>query len=633
MSGEMNGVTYQDVVSQIKDRLDIVDVVSKRVILKKSGANYWGCCPFHNEKTPSFSVNPAKQIYKCFGCGEGGDVFSFLMKINNQSFGEVIKEQAEILGIDLPSSFEGSKEKQGLKAEILEAMKAAAEFFQKNLSLDKAAPIYKYLQNRSITDEVINTYKLGFALNSYDSLQKSLNTKFSNDILDKAGLIIKKENDKGYIDRFRNRLIIPIFDEKGNVVAFGARAIEDGQNPKYLNSPDTPVYNKSNVLYGLYQAKETIQKEDAVIIMEGYFDVISAQSNGVKNCVAACGTALTENHIKLISRYTPSRKIYLAFDSDSAGQKATQRGAELIKEAFSGLGNIKQFDENFSSISEDKYACEIRVVTPPEGKDPDEYIKEYGAEKYKEYIKSASLLVDYEINKILKNKKISMTPIEKNNIVKQLIPYLNEINNNIIKDEYIKIVATQLDINETSLKKEISNIRPNGEPQPFKKDEIKKIVKKSLNISEKAQKNLLSFYLINESVYNIQTLNTILKNVEFTNDTLIIVKNTIDKLALTINNVKELIDTLYTEFAQDNEVKELITDLIYLSDTFKSMSEKDFKIAINENIEKINAFKIKEEQKHLQALSKEVSDNEVQAIQFQMQLREKIKNKLRTGDN
>ncbi len=634
----MNGTTYQDVVLQIKDRLDIVDVISKYVILKKSGGNYWGCCPFHNEKTPSFSVSPAKQIYKCFGCGEGGDVLSFLMKINNQSFHEVVKEQAELLGIELPSSFDKSQDNKDTKALIYSCMSDTAEFFKSNLLKDKNSAAYMYLKSRGITDENIETYKLGFALNSYDELQKHLKEKYSQEILDKAGLVIKRENNAGYVDRFRNRITIPIFDDKGNIVAFGARAIEQGQNPKYLNSPDTIVYNKSHILYGLYQAKEAIKEKDAIVIMEGYFDVISAQVNGVKNAVGACGTALTESHVKLISRYTQSRRIYLAFDTDKAGQNATKRGADVIKEAFSGLGNIKQFDENFASISgnQNRYSCELRVVVPPEGKDPDEFIRENGAEAYQKILDDAPLLVDFQINSILKQKRNDMSPLEKNNLVKELIPYLREINNSIIRDEYIKIVSSTLNINENSLKTELKKSLSDSfyeVSKPVEKKQLVPIVKKSLNISEKAQKNLLSMYLIDESSYSIQTLNSILKDVEYTNDTLIIVKNTIDKLSQRVNNVKELIETLYTEFAEDYEVKDLITDLIYLSDSFKNLSDRDFKNAINENIAKIEAFKEKERQSHLRSQYKQLNDDEIEAIQIQMQLRENIKNKLRTGDN
>ena len=638
----MSMLTYQDVVSQIKDRLDIVDVVSKYVILKKQGGNYWGCCPFHNEKTPSFSVSPAKQIYKCFGCGEGGDVLSFLMKINNQSFHEVVKEQAEILGIELPSSFDKGKDTKDIKEQIYSCMKDCAEFYKKTLLADKNSEAYKYLAGRSITDENIETYVLGFAPNSYEALQQYLKGKYSEDIQEKAGLIIKRENANGYVDRFRNRITIPIFDEKGNIVAFGARAIEAGQNPKYLNSPDTIVYNKSHILYGLYQAKEAIKERDSIVIMEGYFDVISAQINGVKNAVGACGTALTDSHVKMISRYTPSRRIYLAFDTDKAGQNATKRGADVIKESFAGLGNIKQFDESFGSLSSanERYACELRVVVPPEGKDPDEFIRENGAQAYMQVLEQAPLLVDFQIESILKTYQKGMSPTEKSSIVKELMPYLAEINNNIVRGEYVKIVANRLDINEGGMHNELKKYLNNGfsdtySPKPAVKKQLAPIVKKSLNISEKAQKNLLSMYLVNESTYSIQTLSNILKDVDFTNETLIIVKNTIDKLVQRINNVKELTETLYTEFAEDYEVKDIITDLIYLSDSFKDLSEKDFKTAINENIETINAFKEKEVKSHLRSQYKEVNDDDIKAIEKQIQLKEllKNKNKLRTGDN
>ena len=638
----MSTITYQDVVSQIKDRLDIVDVVSKYVILKKQGGNYWGCCPFHNEKTPSFSVSPAKQIYKCFGCGEGGDVLSFLMKINNQSFHEVVKEQAEILGIELPTSFDKTKDNKDIKEQIFSCMKDCAEFFKKTLLSDKDSAAYKYLSGRSITDENIETYMLGYAPNSYDALQQHIKGKYSEEILEKAGLIIKRETKSGFVDRFRNRITIPIFDEKGNIAAFGARAIEAGQNPKYLNSPDTIVYNKSHILYGLYQAKEAIKENDSIVIMEGYFDVISAQINGVKNAVGACGTALTDSHVKMISRYTPSRRIYLAFDTDKAGQNAAKRGAQVIKEAFLGLGNIKQFDESFGSLpdSNSRYACEIRVVVPPQGKDPDEFIRENGAQAYMEVLKEAPLLVDFQIDSVLKEYNKSMSPVEKSNIVKEVLPYLAEINNTIVRGEYIKIVANRLEISEPALLSELKKYFNNSQfntysPRPKPQAQLAPIVKKSLNISEKAQKNLLSMYLVNESTYSIQTLNSILKDILFTNETLIIVKNTIDKLVQRVNNVKELTEALYTEFAEDYEVKDIITDLIYLSDSFKDLSDSDFKTAIEENIETINAFNETEVKNRLRSQYKEVNDDDIKAVEKQIQLKELLKNqnKLRTGDN
>ena len=307
--------SFDEVISLIKDRLDIVDVVSQYVVLKKSGANYWGLCPFHNDNKPSMSVSPSKGIYKCFSCGAGGDALNFLVRIQNREYKDVILELAEKFGIELPKKFAPSNETKTQKAEMIKACTKAAKFYNLQLkSADDSNKAMTYLKSRSITDEVIDNFTLGWAPNHYDKLYKELHKEFKDDILEKAGLILKS-NSGGWIDRFRNRIIIPIQNENGEFVAFGARAVDEGQNPKYLNSSDSLIYNKSKILFGLNSAKDAIKNEDAVVIMEGYFDVISAQSHGVQNAVASCGTAMTADHVKLLSRYTKSRRIYLSFDT------------------------------------------------------------------------------------------------------------------------------------------------------------------------------------------------------------------------------------------------------------------------------------------------------------------------------
>ncbi len=627
----MSERTYSEVIDEIKNRLDIVDVVQNKVVLKKSGANYWGCCPFHKEKTPSFSVNPQKGIYKCFGCGEGGDAISFLMKTNGQNFNDVIKDLAESYGIDLPKSYTPSQDSTEKKEKIKLALKETADIYTKNLlTLPEAKNALDYLTKRGISEETIKEYNIGYSLKGYEALQEALSKKFEKDILEAAGLIVKREQEKGYVDRFRNRIMIPICDESNTIVAFGARATEEGQNPKYLNSPDTVLYNKSRILYGIHKAKDTIKEEDATIIMEGYFDVISAQAAGLKNCVASCGTSLTPDHLRLIAKYSPSRRIYLAFDTDSAGLKATERGADIIKEVFTGLGNIKQFDENYSSITQDKYSCEIRVVSPIGGKDPDEYIREFGIKAYKEHIIAAPLLIDFQLNQVLKDKNEISTPVEKAKLVKKIIPILEEIENNIVQNEYIKLVATQLEVDEKALSKEISKGKSVNQAPIEMKNQI---VTKTSNISEKGQKNLLSLYLIDESHLDFSTLSNIIKNVKFDNEKLNVLRNTIDKLICQVNNVEKLIGTLYTQFAEDDEVKEIITDLIYLSESFKNLSEKDFKAVIYENVQKIEQFHSNQEKKQLRQKYKQLSDDDLESMQYQMQIREKIRNKLaKTGE-
>ncbi len=627
--------TWEEVTAQVKDRLEITDVVSQSVILKKKGQNYWGCCPFHNEKTPSFSVNPAKGIYKCFGCGEGGDVLSFLMKTRNQSFAEVIREQAEILGIELPAAYEKFHDTKPLKLQILMATQMASEFFTKNL-LDQKSPGSKkameYLTARGITEEIIREYKLGYAPNDYEELRKALKKEAEEEILEKAGLIIKRERQEGYVDRFRHRIIIPIIDENGKVVAFGARALDEGQNPKYLNSPDTPVYNKSNILYGIYHAKDAIKEEDSTIIMEGYFDVISAQAHGIKNCVAACGTSLTASHIKLISRYSQSRRIYLAFDSDLAGRNAAERGANVIKEELGGLGEIRQFDEIGGSITtDDKYSCEIRVVVPPEGKDPDEFIQQNGAETYREYLKQAPLLIDFQIDEILKERTPSMTDIDKNKLIKNVMPYLAEIKNAITRNTQIMKISSLLDIDSDILQKELGKIVTNTIVRPARLSE--KIVKKSSNLSEKAEKNLLSLFMLYVGEINYSNLVEKLKEIEFSNDKLIIVNSTIDKIFFQVNNVKELLQSLYTTFAENEEIKDIITELNDLSESFKNLSAKAYDEVICENIKTIKDCKIHAIHSELNTNCKNANDDDEKARMFQLQLREQLMNKTKTGDN
>ena len=619
--------SIDELITQIKDRLDIVDVVSQQVILKKNGGHYWGLCPFHKEKTPSFSVNPAMGIYKCFGCGAGGDAITFIMKTQNKEFMDVIKELADKFGLEMPKSLHRANSvPRESREEMVRACAKAAEFYNLRLLVDKEPETLKvmdYLTNRGITKEIIEKYKLGIAPKAYATFYKKFRHDFSEDIMEKAGLIIKTKEGE-YIDRFRNRVIIPIQDEFGDVVAFGARAVEEGQMPKYLNSSDSLIYNKSKLLYGLYTAKDSIKAEDSVVLMEGYFDVISAQAHGIKNAVASCGTSLTPDHVKLLSRYTPSRRIYLSFDTDLAGQKATKRNAELIKEAFSGLGNIKQFDESYISSANDKYACEIRVICPPEGKDPDEFIRSVGAESYREYMEHAPLLLDFQLNNLLKEKP--KTPIEKNNLVKEIIPILNEIQNKIIQAEYVKMVADAIQVDEKAL---LSELRTVGRTNTIQNRDVERIVKKNTSIIEKAQKNLLSVFFVTDSHFTLDEINRIIGDTPFTVETLINVKSTIDKLACTVNNVKELIDRLYTTYVNDPETQKLITDLISTSEAFQNLDENDFVKVIQENIGKIDDCRNEKEKEKIRNLYKSANDNDMEALKIQMQLRDKINNRLK----
>lgn len=622
-------VSYEEAIQQIKDRIDIVEIISEEVILKKSGNRYIGLCPFHAEKTPSFHVDPQKGFFHCFGCGAGGDAITFLMKIKNLDYPQTIRFLADKFNIELPERNGKTGVSKELKTQMMEACKKASEFFSQELNdLNEIHSIKQYLKNRGITQEVILKYNLGLAPKEPDSLYKKLKKEYSDEILEKAGLIMKSMQGR-YYDRFRNRLTIPIQDENGNFVAFGARAIEDGQNPKYLNSPDSLIYNKSRLLYGLFTAKEAIKEEDSVVIMEGYFDVISAQANGIKNVVASCGTSLTSEHIKLIAKYSKSRKIYLSFDTDNAGIKATKRGGTIIKEAFKGIGNVKQFDEAHLSSNEDKYSCEIRVVAPPNGKDPDEFIRNGGAEEFKQIIKNAPLLIDFELNEALKHWDSFASPVEKAKYINNLIiPILKEVQNNVIQAEYVKIAAQKLNVDEQALMKDVQSTL---NEEFFKPTLILKNVTNSSTIEEKTQKNILSLYLINDSPLNFSQICEKIKDVEFEDEKLIIVKNTIDKLIGSVNNVRELIEALYAEFNQDEETKAIITELVTISEPFNNLSREDFEQIIAESIEKLNKLKKEQDRIKTKALYMQVNDDEMESLKMQMQLRDKINKKF--GEN
>lgn len=616
----MSEITYGQAVEQIKNSLDIVDVISKYVVLKKSGHNYSGLCPFHNEKTPSFVVTPSRQIFKCFGCGEGGDVIAFLMKINNQDFKEVIAEQAAVLGIELPKGSKDSSSKYKQEKErLLNAMDEATKFYHKKLLANERA--LEYLEKRGVGEVAIGKFFLGLAPNSNFELKEHLREKgYTNDEMYKAGLLYEKNGD--FLDRFKNRIIIPIMDVNSNTIAFGARAIMEGQNPKYLNSPDSSIYNKSNVLFGLNRAKDYIKQEDSVIIMEGYFDVISAHVAGVQNAVASCGTALTPQHIKLIARYSPSRKIYLAFDSDSAGQKATKAGAEVIKNIFSSLGDIKQYDSSYSDNSDS--VCEIRVVSQVGGKDPDEFIREFGAQEYKNHIKNAPLFLDYRLNKALEELKNDATPQQKSITVQQIADILSEIQNPVILSEYIKNISFKINLDEEILKTQIEKSRYKNES--FEEFEVAtpktqpKYPSKDLNTRYNLmENNLIKLAFVantpEKKNFYIHAISTYKAHSE-ANCAIIAA---IDKALGEINNIDELAKKVFCEFYNNKDMQKKLSDEIFASAQYENLDYENYIQAVNEIFERLNSISEKLRNYELKQKIKDstLSESEKRELLFQ----------------
>ena len=432
----MPNTEYYKLINTIKERLDIVDIVSEYVELKKSASNYLGVCPFHNDTKPSLSVNSSKGIYKCFVCGEGGDAIRFIMRIKNQTFRDTILELALKYKIELKEHTSEQNSKQ--ERYMLEIYAKAASYYHSMLKNSKInAKAISFLEARNIGEKAINNFIIGFAPNRFNSLYNELSKDFSTDLLEKVGLIFRSKNGN-WVDRFRNRIIIPIQNENGEIIAFGARALENKQIPKYLNSPSSTIYNKSKILYALNLAKEAIKKEDSVLVMEGYFDVITAHMNGIKNAVATCGTALTSEQVKLLSKYTRSNRFLLSFDSDAAGINAAKRAGKVTKEVFTHLGNNAG-----SSL------YEVRVLTIPDNKDPDEYIRTHGSDKYLKCIANAPFLIDFLFDIVLKTKTEIKTPQDKALFALQFFEIISDIDNKIVQFEYVKKLANILELNES----------------------------------------------------------------------------------------------------------------------------------------------------------------------------------------
>jgi len=415
-------------IEEIKNRVDIVDLVSEYVTLKKAGRNFTGLCPFHQEKTPSFTVNREKQIFYCFGCGEGGNAISFLMKIADKTFPEVIKDLAAKTGVVLPpvSSAKEGRQKDLLKEGIIGLNSRAAQHFSRNLYSAAGSPARKYLQERGIADEVVKHFRLGYAPDTWRSLTDHIESGgISLKLAEQAGLIIPGKEGSFY-DRFRGRLIFPIENVFGETVAFGGRILDKGE-PKYLNSPESPVYIKGKNLYGLNKAKEEIRKKGFALIVEGYFDLISLWNSGIRNVVATLGTALTREHLELLRRYTVD--VVALFDPDEAGKKALDRSLEL-----------------FLSVE-----MKARALILPGNYDPDDYVRKFGRERMEELISHAQPLSDYYIENVLGTGK---TFEDKRDMVKTAMEFIAKISDKKEKDLFIKRIAEKTGVNEALLIKE-----------------------------------------------------------------------------------------------------------------------------------------------------------------------------------
>ncbi len=417
---------------RVKQQADIVRVVGEYVRLKKTGKDFSGLCPFHQEKTPSFTVSPIKQIFYCFGCGKGGDIFNFVMEMERCEFPDALRLVAEKCGISIPKpkpSSPAERTQSSVRTTLVEVHREAQALFVKQLQGTAEGKLARaYLEDRGLDKAMIERFGIGYAPSGGDLLLRHLKGKYAEKLLAESGLVSRGEGGRLF-DRFRRRITFPIANESGKIVAFGCRALGDDQ-PKYLNSPETPIYSKSNVLYHLDRAKEALRRSDFAVLVEGYLDAIAVARVGISNVVASCGTSLAEPQIKLLGRFT--KRVIVNYDPDTAGQAATERSIAILLE------------QDF----------EVRVLALPGKADPDKFIREQGADAYMKLLKESPPYVDYLIARA---RQMDMTTAEgKLRAVNFLLPYVQKIPNRILRSEWATRIAQQLRLDEPVLRAALS---------------------------------------------------------------------------------------------------------------------------------------------------------------------------------
>lgn len=473
-------------VNEVKQAIDIVDVIGEHVALTKQGRNYLGLCPFHGEKTPSFSVSPEKQIFHCFGCHAGGNVFTFLMDLQGYSFQEAAFHLAERANVDLGVELQESGNKPAISKDLqqmLDAHDQLTKFYHHILvNTTDAEHALQYLLDRGFTREVIEKFQIGYAPNQWDFAVKYLK-KYDASLMEKAGLIIKSEKGDKYFDRFRDRIMFPIYDRNGNPIAFSGRTLGDS-TPKYLNSPETPIFNKSSTLYNFHMARPSIRKTQHSVLFEGFADVIAANRAGVENSVGTMGTSLTDEHLAILKRN--SRTITICYDSDSAGIEAAYRAGKMLASAN----------------------CTVKVAMLPDGLDPDDYLNKYGEEKLQHEIMQASVpfmsfkLIYHRRGKNLQNEGDKLSYIE------QVLGEIAQLGNAVEKDLYLRQLSSEFSISLDALKmqeEELAGRQTINKPNksinaPVKQYSVRKRSNHLLPAYHTAERRLIAHMLKSEDI-------------------------------------------------------------------------------------------------------------------------------------
>ena len=586
---------YSDeTIEEVRQANDIVDVISQYVHLKRSGRNFFGLCPFHNEKSPSFSVSPDKQIFHCFGCGVGGNVFTFLSKIEGINFVEAVQQLAERANIQLPT-FENhvDREREELKAKVYKVNEFTAQFYHENLYKPTAKLAQEYVKKRKLSNETLKSFRIGFS-GKFDELYQALKKEgFEDPEILESGLVNRNDNGR-YIDRYRNRLMFPICDGRGRVIAFGGRVLDDSK-PKYINSPENIVFSKGRNLFGLNVAKKGQDTKKRLLIVEGYMDVISLHQRGITNVVAPLGTALTQQQGWLLRK--TSEQIILSFDSDEAGLKAKIRAVDILQ----------------------NMGCDIRVLQMEGAKDPDEYIVKYGNARFQNVVDKALSVIEFKVKLLKKDLDLNNTN-DKIKFLNEIAKLISKVDNNIEKEVYIEKIAKEYEISKEAIYAEVNKLSYENKQGEKVLDKARPVVrhvtvpKTEVSEAVKRRENTVLAILLNGDLNVYQIIKQNITVEDFKDETnKKIAKKLYEELEKGNSNINGILDSLGEE--EQNHITEILADDYEIDDVEKAIDDvmrsyekdklNDRKFKILETLEN-KELNLGQEEKN--KLGKELSD-------------------------
>ncbi len=579
----------EEILNEVRQSNDIVDVISQYVHLKRSGRNYFGLCPFHNEKSPSFSVSPDKQIFHCFGCGVGGNVITFVSQIEGLNFVETVQMLAERANIQLPTlQNNGDTQREILKDKVYKVNEFTAEYYHQNLYKPQAKTAQEYVKKRQLTNETLKSFRIGFS-GKFDELYQELKKQgFQEQEILESGLVNKNERGQ-YIDRYRNRLMFPICDARGRVIAFGGRVLDDSK-PKYINSPENVVYSKGRHLFGLNVAKKGDTKK--LLIVEGYMDVISLHQRGITNVVAPLGTALTEQQGWLLRKN--SEQIILSFDSDDAGIKAKLRAIDILQ----------------------KMGCDLRVIQLEGAKDPDEYIVKYGNMRFQNAVDKAFSVVEFKV-KILKKELNLENTNDKIKFLNEIAKLISKVDNTIEREVYIEKIAKEYDISKEAIYAEVNKLTYKNDKSEKVLEKAKpvithkKVETKEVSESIRRRENTIISILLTGDLSIFEIIKQNIKPEDFQDEiNQEIAKKLYEEFEKGNSNINSIIDTLDQEhqnqitmiMAEDYEIEDLEKAIDDIIQAYKRDKLNNRKLEILELLEKTSNIEEKKE------LEKELSN-------------------------